>query len=239
MKEILKRNSVYLGLCLALLVALGIVLLIYPKPDIHLWLNQFHRPVLDVFFRHYTIVAEWIPYVIAVALLFYKAGWSAFFAACVALSGLVGQAVKHLVDAPRPLTYFARNFPDIHLQLVEGVRMNRVYSFPSGHTLTFFAMFFALSIILTDYLANKNAQTTNHKPQIVPVLWQILFFILAVAGAYSRIYLSQHFAFDIWGGIVVGMTVSMLLCLLLPLVKDQKWFNWHFFAKKTQKNLVD
>ena len=216
----------------ALLATLGTALILVPKADLHLWLNQYHRPFLDSFFHYYTKVAEWFPYIIAVLLLLYKAGWSAFFAADVALCSLVGQIVKHLVHAPRPITYFAENFPDVQLQLVEGVRMNRFLSFPSGHTISFFAMFFALSIIIVDYLETKKAQYPRGVIFSAQESVQLFCFIFAVLGAYSRIYLSQHFAADICGGMIISFTITLILCRFLPLLSSKKWWNWHFFQKK-------
>lgn len=228
----IKKNTVFIRLCLALFIALGIALYCVPKADLHLWLNRYHTPFLDTFFCYYTKVAEWFPYIIALLLLLYKAGWSAFFAADAALSSLVGQAVKHIVNAPRPLTYFAQNYPDIQLQLVEGVRMNRFFSFPSGHTISFFAMCFALSVIVVDYIECNKQRYPNGISTIAQETIQVLFFCLAILGAYSRIYLSQHFAADICGGAATSFIISVILCLLLPLVYGKKWFNWHFFAKK-------
>jgi membrane-associated phospholipid phosphatase len=226
--DFIKRNSIFISLCLALFIALGIALALIPKAELHLWMNGYHTVALDNLFRYYTKIAEWFPYVIALALLFYKAGWAAFFAADTALSSLVGQIVKHIVNAPRPLTYFAQHFPDIQLQLVDGVRMNRFFSFPSGHTISFFAMCFALSLIVADYFYNSNKPYANG----LSACCQVIFFIIAVLGAYSRIYLSQHFAADICGGAAISFSISIILCLILPLLSSKKWWNWHFFAKK-------
>ncbi|MBO4665528.1 MAG: phosphatase PAP2 family protein [Paludibacteraceae bacterium] len=228
----IKQNMLFMGLCLALIAALGTALVLVPKAELHLWLNQYHRPFLDHFFRYYTKVGEWFPYVIALLLLLYKAGWSVFFAVDAALCSLVGQIVKHLVDAPRPITYFAQHFPDIQLPLVEGVRMNRFLSFPSGHTISFFAMFFALSIILVDYLETKKSRYPRGVIFSAQELTQLLCFCFAAFGAYSRIYLSQHFAADICGGVTISFAITLILCGFLPLLSSKKWWNWNFFAKK-------
>ena len=243
MRTIIRQNSIFLGLCLIYIIILGVVLLMVPKGDLHLWLNPQHTAWADAFFRGYTVIAEWVPYVIVVLLLCYKAGWSAFLLADLLIAGLVGQGLKYLLDTPRPVTWFAENCPDVQLQLVDGVTMSRFYSFPSGHTITFFVLFFTLCLIMTEYYSrdamhsvSPNAHT---KPQITNSLLQILCFLLFLTGAYSRIYLSQHFAEDIWGGTVVGLLVSMSFLPLLPRFSAQKWWKYHFFAKKIQKNLVD
>ena len=235
MKQFIKQNSIFLGLCLIFLIVLGVVLLLVPKADLHLWLNQYHSPAADTFFIGCSSVAELVPYAVVILLLFYKAGWSVFLFANLIISGFVGQGFKYLFNTPRPLTYFTEHLPDIQLQLADGVEMSRYYSFPSGHAITFFVLFFTLCLITTEFLAGKKLQ----RPRLISSLAQIILFIFVLLGCYSRIYLSQHFAEDIWGGLVVGLLVSMLFCVAFLRFSDKKWWNWHFFAKKTQKNLVD
>ena len=98
-------------------------------------------------------------------------------------------------------------------------------------------------IIIKDfksYLSEKKSGSLTHQATKINTLsafWQIFFFLCALLGAYSRIYLSQHFAEDIWGGVLIGLTVSLLFCSLLPLISDKKWYKIHFFEKKLQKNL--
>ncbi len=242
MRNILRNNIIYIGLCLVFLIALGIALLVCPKGELHVWMNMYHSPFLDTFFKYFTLIGEWVPYAIVVALLFYSYGWSAFLLTNIAIGGLIGQGLKYAFDTDRPLTWFANNMPDVHLQLVDGVHMSKFYSFPSGHTITFFALFFTLSLILTDYLAGKSGKenSSNRKSNtMLSLTAQIFFFLFALTGAYSRIYLSQHFAEDIWGGALFGIAFSLLLCAFLPRISDKKWYKMHFFEKKSQKNLVD
>jgi membrane-associated phospholipid phosphatase len=59
-----------------------------------------------------------------------------------------------------------------------------------------FAFFFSLSII------------TKHKAG------QVLYFTVAMLVAYSRVYLSQHFAEDILAGSFVGVFVTFLYAYL-------------------------
>ncbi|MGN0236400.1 MAG: phosphatase PAP2 family protein [Paludibacteraceae bacterium] len=213
-----------MGLCLLLILALAIAVGCVPKGELHLSLCLFecHTPLSDTFFRYYTQVGEWVPYVVCFLLLFYRLGWATFTTSCVLLSGAVTQVLKRIVDAPRPLTWFAANYPNVQLPLADGVEMSRYFSFPSGHTTTFFAFFFALSIIV--------CQSDSRKAQCSVV--QTLFFLLAALGGYSRIYLSQHFAADILGGIGIGLLITGLLYLLFARWEGKKWWEMHFFAKK-------
>ncbi|MBR6017559.1 MAG: phosphatase PAP2 family protein [Paludibacteraceae bacterium] len=226
MKDVLKQNAVFTGLSLILIAVLGLALLYIPKGELHLLLCDRHTYARDIFYRYYTQIAEWFPYLLCVGLLFYRAGAAALTTAGVALSGLCTQIIKHVVNAPRPLTWFATNYPDIQLPLVEGVHMSKYYSFPSGHTTTFFALAFALSIILT------SAPVRTRLPKITSWLLQAILFFLAALGGYSRIYLSQHFALDVFAGTLVGILITLLSYTILVRFQDKKWFNYRLFQKK-------
>ena len=65
------------------------------------------------------------------------------------------------------------------------------HSFPSGHTATAFAGATALSLLY---------------PRGAPV-----FYVLAAAIAYSRLYLGVHFPLDVVGGAVIGAVTALLL----------------------------
>lgn len=237
--KFIRKNGVFMTLCLLLIIALSVALYSISKPELHLLLCNRHTAWRDIFYRYYTQVGEWFPYVVCVALLFYKAGWAVFTAAGTLLSGLATQILKRIVDAPRPVTYFADNYPDVVLPLVEGVRVAHHHSFPSGHTTTFFALFFALCIIGTNYISyqsqhidDKGPKISNKTRIIQSMLWQILCFVFATLGAYSRIYLSQHFAADILAGMCVGILITAILFACLHRCTSQKWWNWHLLSKK-------
>lgn len=227
MKELLRNNLVFIGLSLILLVVLGLALLLIPTGELHLLLNNSHTHTRDIFYRYYTQVAEWFPYLLCVLLLLFgRIGDGLFATACMALSALSTQILKHIINAPRPVTWFANNMPDVQLPLVDGVTMNHWYSFPSGHTTSFFALAFAASILLTKTpMMAKQHRTTG-------LLLQAALFVLAALGGYSRIYLSQHFALDVFAGMVVGLGISLLCYVVFYRYKDQKWFNFRLFAKK-------
>ena len=221
----MKKNSAYkhvlpfLVPTLVLALVLGIALLITPKAELHFALCQPHTTGLDTIVPIITNLVDWLPYLCVILLLFYRAGWATFLASNLLLSTIIVQPIKHIVCAPRPLTWFAENMPDVTLPLVEGVRMNHWLSFPSGHTTTFFVLFFSLSIILcAENIKGKN-------------ILSFLCFLCASFGAYTRIYLSQHFALDIFAGILIA--VFSTLCLYFFLVKKTR--NTQFWDWRVQK----
>ena len=237
MKQLLRQNAVFLTLSLMLVVALGLALLYIPKGELHLLLCDHHTPARDIFFRYYTQVAEWFPYVLCVLLLlFCRIGDGVLAASGLAFSALTTQLFKHIINAPRPLTWFAANMPEVQLPLVEGVRMNYWFSFPSGHTTSFFALFLALSIIATEHLSAKRSVSEAvcqcNGLSAVGGLLQAILFTLAALGGYSRIYLSQHFAADVLAGILVGILITVLCYAVLHRYEGQNWYKYRIFAKK-------
>ena len=226
MLKTLKQNWLFLSLSLMLVIALGLAVLCIPKGELHLLLCDRHTPARDVFYSHLTDLAATFPYIIcAVILVFGRIGDGVFGFTAMFVSGLVTQLCKRPINAPRPLIWFAENMPDVQLPLTEGVDMNLWYSFPSGHATSFFALAFILSIICG---ANKSS-IINHKSSLV---LQIVLFLFAALGCYSRLYLSQHFAIDIVVGMVIGIVVTALIYLLFSLFEGQKWYNYRLFAKK-------
>ena len=199
---------------LALIIVLALSLV--PKAQLHLQLCQPHTAFLDTIIPLVTNLVDWLPYVTIVLLLFYRAGWATFLASNLLLSTLIVQPIKHIVHAPRPLTWYAENMPDISLPLVEGVKMNLWLSFPSGHTTTFFVLFFSLSIILC-------AENVKGK-----TILSFLCFLCASFGAYTRIYLSQHFALDIFAGILIAVFSTLsLYFFLVKKTKDTQFWGWN------------
>lgn len=226
----LRRNLIFLSLSVLWLVAIGCSLLCFPKAETHLWLNSVHTAQLDMFFRHFTAVGEWVPYAVAALLLFYKAGWSAYLLCSTIVSGLVSQGLKFLLRTDRPVTWFAARCPDVQLPLVDGVEVHRYLSCPSGHTVSCFTLFLVLSMVAADYAAHRAAAAGADKQPVYKTqsaLIQALCFLLAAAGAYSRIYLSQHFLEDIFCGTIVGLAVTLLLYAAVPPLMRTRFWNWN------------
>ncbi len=227
MKRFIRENVVFLSHSFVFLCVLAGLLCLMPKADLHLALNGFHTAAGDVFFRYFTQIGEWVPYAIVGCLLFYKVGSAAFILSSNLIAGLVTQIIKRTVCAPRPAAYFdlAHN-PDI-FPVVEGVHLHVSHSFPSGHTSTCFSVFFAIAILL-----NKVDMSTTTRQVL-----QYGCFVLAVAGSYSRIYLSQHFAADVFAGAIVALCMVMAIYPLFC-----KWekghpqsYNWNFQRLYAQK----
>ena len=224
MKGFFKENAIFIGLSLILVAVLGLALLYIPQGELHLLLCDRHTPARDIFYRYYTHVAEWFPYVVCVGLLLFSSiGNGVFASSAMILSALSTQVLKHIINAPRPVTWFEMFMPETQLPLVEGVKMNLWFSFPSGHTTSFFALAFVACILFTSH---------PRIPRLASSLAQIVLFALATLGGYSRIYLSQHFAKDVFAGILVGTLITIVCYAIFNRFEDKKWYNYRVFAKK-------
>ena len=218
MKDFARRNKLFLCISLAALLGLGLGVLLTPKAEFHLWLNSCHTAAGDVFFSYYTLIGGFAIYVLAVGLLFRRFGYSLFILLSEGISAAIVQAVKHIVNMPRPKIFFdLANNPDA-LPIVEGIRLHSWHSFPSGHTASFAVLFFCTCILLTC----KNVSRTTG------ILIQVACAIGFLLGAYSRIYLSQHFAEDVFVGGIIGLLSVFLAYLLSNEIKERcpKLYDW-------------
>ena len=177
---------------LIFVLTFSVLILFNEKADLHLWLTSFNSPIADVFFHYYTFVGDWIPYLVVAGLLFYRYRMAFFVLISQLASGLVSIIIKQTWNEPRPILYFQQHFPSVQLHQVVGEHLNTFHSFPSGHTITAFALFFAL----TFYTKNPSLH--------------FLYFVLALLVGYSRIYLSQHFAIDVLVGSFIGVSVTII-----------------------------
>ena len=240
MKQLFQRNSIFIGLSLILLGVLGLALLYIPQGELHLLLCDRHTPARDIFYRYYTQVAEWFPYIVCVALLlFSRIGDGVFASSAMILSALTTQLFKNIINAPRPIKWFELNMPDVQLPLTQGVEVHSWFSFPSGHTTSFFALAFVLCVIFTRSPRSPRSPRSLRSPKTYKAfscLIQVGLFFLAALGGYSRIYLSQHFARDVFAGILVGVIVTAVCYAVFSRDEDKKWYNYRLLSLKNEKN---
>ncbi|BDD04084.1 hypothetical protein AUTU_15670 [Aureibacter tunicatorum] len=211
------KTNQYLGLGTALyifyMVGLGALLLIYPKGQLELWLNDQHTQFGDLFFKYVTYLGDGALFaVLGIATLFVRYSYFVLLAKIIVLQTLIVQVMKRFVfDLPRPKLFF-ENY-DVALNFVEGVKVHGHHSFPSGHTASAFVIFIFLSLIL------KNRYFT--------------IFGLLVAGlvGISRVYLLQHFFVDIFFGSIIGV-FSVAVVWRLYEVNRMPWLNSPFMMKK-------
>ncbi|HIP47857.1 MAG TPA: phosphatase PAP2 family protein [Lutibacter sp.] len=168
----------------------GILLMSSDKETFHLILNRYHNSFFDMFFKYATYLGDGIifPIVIVGLLVFNRKDATAFI-----ISGIMTLIISYVlknwvfIDFARPYEVFGDQ-----LHIVEGVKMRRWHSFPSGHTTAAFALF-----MLAIFYSRK-------------IGWQLFFFLLALIAGLSRVYLSQHFLQDVLGGAILGTSIALI-----------------------------
>jgi undecaprenyl-diphosphatase len=145
---------------------------------------------LDTFFvglsRIGTLGLVWILIAALVAILLRRPGVFIVTVGAVALADLLAVALKAVVDVDRPPVRYASPDPL--------VRVPTDHSFPSGHTATSFAA----ALILARAVPRR--------------AW--LFYVLAAAIGFSRIYVGVHYPIDVLGGALLGLLVATALLRL-------------------------
>ncbi len=185
---------------------MGNVLLHVGKVQIHREMNTYVGNVsIDHFFAYITHLGDGLfALFIAILFAFKNVRVSLYILFSYAGAGILSYILKHWVyyEVTRPhfvFQYYVRE----QLKLADGVEVVAFHSFPSGHALSAFALFFCLLFV-----------TKNH-------LLKLLFFLLAVVAAYSRVYLSQHWLVDVYVGSIIGFIFAVLLYIVF--YYQNKW----------------
>ena len=204
-----KSLSIYGIAYLVLITYVFWLLYVYPKLELHLLLNSWHTDMQDIFFKYYSTLAEWPLYVLAlVPILLKRKEITIFFFVCELLAGTLLQILKHLICTERPICAF-EHCKNMVLPLVQGVNMHHSNSFPSGHASTFFVFYTCCALLLACHY--QKAEKHNHRTWLIINLTMLLLLALATLGAYSRIYLSQHFLSDVCMGSIIGFLTPCLV----------------------------
>ena len=149
--------------------------------------NTLSSPVADIIMKCLTYSIEYgaMAILVFIVMMFVKKMRKTGFAVMGATLSvlLFGELIlKHIVCRPRP---FAVNSAiDIIIKAPSG------FSFPSSHTATCFAMATAI------YLFHKRLG--------------IIAYIYASLVAFSRMYLYVHYPSDIFGGVILGICLSLI-----------------------------
>ncbi|CAL2082792.1 acidPPc domain-containing protein [Tenacibaculum sp. 190524A05c] len=178
---------------------LSIILLsVYTKGDLHLILNQYNSSFFDWFFKYTTHLGDGVMFGVLVVIFFFiNKRMSLVFGIGGVLTLLVTHFFKKVIfrGIPRPAEYLGIE----NLHIIDGIKMAFWNSFPSGHTMTAFAIFAILCIYFRKCIS------------------QYLWMSLAIIAGISRVYLSQHFWADIFVGSVLGIIIAFVsMSLFFP-----------------------
>ena len=193
-----RRNRVFFLPYALLLVVVGVLQLQYTQEGLMQWVNVRNSSVADVFFTYTTYFGDGAFFVISCAiLLIYNRRLGAMAFASFALSSLTSLFLKQVIfpERLRPLKFFEHS--TYQYRIIEGLNIYSYNSFPSGHTISAFALFSLLA-----FIDNRRGRG-------------LLWLLLAALTGYSRVYLFQHFVEDAYVGSLIGTAASVLIYLTM------------------------
>ncbi len=201
MKDILfKRPRYFYILFIPFLLLGGVAIHVTRKSDLFLEINSHYSPFADLFFFWNTSLGNGAVFIVFCLVIFWRnISYGILSLITFAFSAIIPQFFKKVIfsDFERPVKFFRG---DQSMHWVEGIERHSMHSFPSGHSVSIFA----LAFLATMLVKNK--------------AWGLLFAFIAIITAYSRVYLAQHFFEDIYAGACIGVICTMMTFLIF-----EKW----------------
>ena len=118
--------------------------------------------------------------------------WEALIVSSI-LSGLVSQMFKRLLTVPRPAECFGEDSFSIIGSAIHGF-----HSTPSGHSITIFT---TLTVLFFAFMPQKNKRK---------ILWTVLFIVVGLFIASSRVGVGAHHPLDVVLGSIFGYISGLL-----------------------------
>lgn len=189
----------------------------YPKGDVVLMMNQAHNPFWNWLFTSLSSLGNALSIFLFLGIVLWKYNLKSlyFFVLAFLLESLVIIVAKNMFysHVPRPYLFFETQGILDQIDFVEGIKVNKRRSFPSGHT--------AYSFCIAVFFAFKIDKTWT----------SVSLAIIAAFIGMSRIYLVQHFFMDVFMGAIVGITTSGMAYFLV-FKTERKWYGKRIFPKK-------
>lgn len=187
----------------------GIYLLMITKQgDVVLFVNSLSFPKLDKLVVFFDFFGHGMFALIAVAFfLLYRLGYGLQLWLSFGFVTLFSHLLKRIVflQHNRPLWHLYFDDLDRYISLAP---INYLRSFPSGHSMTAFA----LATVLAFWVKST--------------FWQSVLFLYALTVSIGRIYLCQHFFVDTLWGAMLGVLSAMLSKIVIDkfLEKDKNGY---------------
>lgn len=208
----------FYGFSLFLLIG-AIILTQIETGDMLLYFSENRTPFLNWFFTYFTKMGEEPAYIIAILLLINYAYRYALFLPLIGLVvTYVSFATKAYFKHPRPYLYYNELGIFDQIILVENIELHGgANSFPSGHTMSAFALYAFIAFCLPKKKATA-----------------IVLLLIALLVGLSRVYLVQHFFKDVYLGAIFGILIAMALYWGQSFLSDapDKWWNKYLRLRK-------
>jgi membrane-associated phospholipid phosphatase len=212
MGKIIKDNLYFFLPFFTFLLVSGGLLLFIDQGDAILFFSDNRSVIADTIFVYGTRMGEVPIYLIAIIFgLFIRFRYSILVFLTGVIVTIVSFITKSIFAHDRPSVFFRKLRSLEEVNLVDGIDLHTgATSFPSGHTMSAFALFGIIAFLLP------------YKKTV-----GVLCFIGALVVGISRIYLVQHFLKDVFLGSMIGVLLAMLLYYFqdrLP-YSTHYWFN--------------
>ena len=189
-KDVLKQIRLFIILYIILLGCCLIIKLTFAKEEIYFAVNTRYSEWQDFIAPYITDIGNgWTTVILSAILLLFNYRKAFLMASTYAITSLLAQLIKFIVNAPRPKLFFKDQLGHIHF--VKGVDILMTHSFPSGHTVTAFS-----TAVVIVYLSKNK-------------YWSVLLLLTAIMVGYSRMYLSEHFFEDVTAGSALGVFITV------------------------------
>ncbi len=189
--------------------------------DSIMWFSKNRSLGLNFFFTNITKVGEEWTYVLLLGmLLFYRFRYALMVFVLAILVPLISMSLKKFFASPRPKKFFTDNDLFDSLDIIEGVVLYTGHSsFPSGHTMSAFAVLGFASFAFSKYR------------------WSAVTLIfLAISVALSRVYMIQHFLLDVCVGAAIGCGIALFTSWISIKIQSPKalWLEKNLMNLKKQ-----
>ncbi|WP_124979483.1 phosphatase PAP2 family protein [Nonlabens xiamenensis] len=175
--------------------------------DIFRFINSLEIGRFQEFWLFITQIRYWIPLYFLFFYLLYRyhkrnEGWLSIGAllSLVAITLFLTDWVKNMVERLRP------NNEPMLMDSIIILQKPENFSFWSGHS----AVSFAITTFVVFCLKRQGAQP-----------WIYLFYLWPILFALSRIFVGVHYPADISVGMLVGLTLGYVGCVLFYKILDQ------------------
>jgi len=214
-KEIL-YNPYFLFPFLLWVVVGGVLLLVFSRSQLFYAINTRYSDAADNAMYFATFLGQGQVIVPALLLLmifprFRNVQYFITALCCNIIPFFIQQILKSIFDHSRPHLLYYYETERMHYLQQWPLLYHR--SFPSGHSQGAFSFFCFLSLLLPSRYRKLG----------------LVFFLLAIAVCYSRIYLTAHFFDDIYAGSILGGSLTTIIYALMnkyysPLINNKDTF---------------
>lgn len=186
----------YLIMTLGFFLLGGVLLTFTSGIESIMFFNVLRSPLLDGLFAAASKMAEAPGYMIC-ALAALSCRWICIIPLVITsvAAYAVSEVLKAVFRADRPIDVITEAGLLHVVRLVDGIPLHAgPTSFPSGHSISAFAMAGIMIMLL------------KPSPAVT-----ILIFAIAILAAVSRVYLVQHFWPDVYAGAAVGTLIAIVI----------------------------